>query len=156
MIDKKTVLTTLGALLLAGPALGAVDCDYKGATYSNGSAVCQSGSQYRCDDGQWSGLAIACTEKAAIGRDCAFNGSSYSPGAASCQSGTQYRCDDGGWTGLGIACTGSGQLAAGVPPDGRTCMYNEATVATGSTICKAGVTFRCDDGDWHNLGTSCR
>ena len=35
-------------------------------------------------------------------------------------------------------------------------MYNGATVATQSSICKAGITFRCDDGEWGNLGTTCQ
>ena len=34
-------------------------------------------------------------------------------------------------------------------------MYNNATVATNSTICRSGTTFLCDDGEWHNLGTAC-
>jgi hypothetical protein len=156
MIGRKAALFALGAVLIAGPALGAAECTYKGTAYSHGSAACQSGTQYRCDDGQWSGLAIACTEGLPISaKSCAFNGSSYSPGSASCQSGTQYRCDDGAWTSLAIACTGSGQIAARMAPVGRTCMYNEATVATGSTMCRSGTTVRCEDGEWHNLGTTC-
>jgi hypothetical protein len=101
MIERRAVLLALGAVLIAGPAFGDADCKYKGATYSHGSAVCQSGSQYRCDDGQWSGLAIACTESrspSVVAKSCAFDGNSYSPGSASCQSGTQYRCyDNGRW-----------------------------------------------------------
>ena len=157
MIERNAVLLALGTLLIAGRAFGDTDCKYKGASYSHGSAVCQSGSQYRCDDGQWSRLAIACTENLPIGaKSCAFNGAAYSPGSASCQSGTQYRCDDGEWMNLAVACTASGQVAARMAPVGRTCMYNGATVATESSICKAGITFRCDDGEWRNLGTACQ
>ena len=157
MIERKAALFALGALLIAGPAFGDIDCKYKGATYSHGSAVCQSGSQYRCNEGQWNGLAIACTDGVPVGaKSCAFNGSAYSPGSASCQSGTQYRCDDGAWTSLAVACTANGQVAARIAPAGRTCMYNGATVATESTICKAGITFRCDDGEWQNLGSACQ
>ena len=95
MIEGKAALLALGVVLIAGPAFGDADCKYKGSTYSHGSAVCQTGSQYRCDDGQWTGLAIACAENPPIGaKSCAFNGNSYSAGSASCQSGTQYRCDD--------------------------------------------------------------
>jgi len=155
MIERRAVLLALGAVLVAGPAFADTDCAYKGATYSHGSAVCQSGTQYRCDDGQWSGLAIACTEGPIGAKSCAFNGSSYSPGSASCQSGTQYRCDDGAWVSLAVACKASGQVAR-MAPAGRTCMYNGATVATESTICKSGTTFRCEDGEWHNLGTLCQ
>jgi hypothetical protein len=157
MIEKTATLFALGAVLITGPASGDVDCTYKGTAYSQGSAVCQSGSQYRCDEGQWSALAVACAEGLPIAaKSCAFNGSSYSPGSGSCQSGTQYRCDDGAWTSLAIACTESGQIAARMAPVGRTCLYNEATVATGSTICKSGITERCEDGEWHNLGTTCQ
>jgi hypothetical protein len=41
-------------------------------------------------------------------------------------------------------------------PDGRACSYNGATVATQSTLCKSGITFRCEDREWHNLGTACQ
>jgi hypothetical protein len=157
MIERKAALFALGAVLIAGPAFGDADCTYKGATYSHGSAVCQAGSQYRCDDGQWSGVSIACTEIQPVGaKSCAFNGNSFSPGSASCQAGTQYRCDDGAWKSLAVACTGTGQVAALMAPAGRTCMYNGATVATDSTICKSGLTFRCEDGEWRNLGTTCQ
>ena len=57
---------------------------------------------------------------------------------------------------LAVACAASGQLAARIAPVGRTCMYNGATVATESTICKSGITFRCEDGEWRNLGTACQ
>ncbi|HEX7408083.1 MAG TPA: hypothetical protein VF515_10610 [Candidatus Binatia bacterium] len=36
------------------------------------------------------------------------------------------------------------------PPAAR-----RVAVATQSSICKAGITFRCDDGEWRNLGTPC-
>lgn len=157
MIEKKALLLALGAVLIAGPAFGDVDCDYKGATYSHGSAVCQSGSQYRCSNGQWRGMAVACTESLPpADKNCSFNGAVYSPGSASCQANTQYRCDDGAWVSLAVACTATGQVAARVAPGTRTCMFNGATVATESTICKEGITFRCEDGEWRNLGTACR
>lgn len=157
MIEKRAVVVALGAMLIAGTAFGAVDCKYKGTRYADGSAVCQSGSQYRCDDGQWSGLGIACAENPpANAKSCAFKGNSFSHGAASCQSGSQYRCEDGAWVSLAVACTPNGEPGARIESAGRTCMYNGATVATESSICKAGITFRCEDGDWHNLGTTCR
>ena len=40
--------------------------------------------------------------------------------------------------------------------DGRACLYNGAAVATQSILCKSGITFRCEDRDWHNLGTTCQ
>jgi len=157
MMERKAALVVLGAVLIAGPVFGDDDCKYKGTTYSHGSAVCQSGTQYRCNDGQWKGLAIACTENPPLGaKSCAFNGKSYSPGSASCQSGTQYRCDDGAWVSLAVACTGGSEPAVGMAPVGRSCMYNGATVGAASTICKSGITFRCEDGEWRNLGTACQ
>lgn len=155
MIEMKTALVALGALFLAAPVLAAGNCDYQDTAYSHGSTVCQSGSQYRCNDGRWDGLAVACDENPpAPFKDCMFNGNSYSPGSASCQSGTEYRCNDGAWRNFAIACTSSGDMA--VAPIGRTCMYDGATVATQSSICKAGITFLCEDGEWRNLGTACR
>jgi hypothetical protein len=35
-------------------------------------------------------------------------------------------------------------------------MYEGATVASNSTICKNGSTFLCSNGEWTNLGTQCR
>jgi hypothetical protein len=157
MIERKLALFALAAVFTAGPARGEIGCDYKGTAYSHGSAVCQAGSQYRCQSGAWAGLGVACSENPPLAaKGCTFNGNAYSSGSASCQAGTQYRCDDGAWTSLAVACTASGQMAAGLPAGGRTCMYNGATVATESTICKAGVTFRCDDGEWRNLGSACQ
>lgn len=157
MMERRAALVVLGAVLIAGPAFGADDCKYKGTKYSHGSAVCQSGSQYRCDDGQWKGLGIACEANPPVAANgCAFNGEAFSPGSSSCQSGTQYRCDDGTWKSLAVACSSAGDAPARMAPQGRTCMYNGATVATQSTICKAGTSFRCDDGEWRNLGTTCQ
>jgi hypothetical protein len=162
MIETKAALLALSAVLIAGPAFGDADCKYKGTTYRHGSAVCQSGSQYRCQRGRWNrvgitGVGIACTENPPVAaKDCAFNGNSNSPGSASCQSGTQYRCDDGAWMSLAVACTGDADVAARMASEGRTCMYHSATVATRSTICKSGITFRCDDGEWRNLGSACQ
>jgi hypothetical protein len=35
-------------------------------------------------------------------------------------------------------------------------MVGDATVASGSTVCRSGVTYRCADGNWNNIGTACR
>ncbi len=162
MIERKGALLILGAVFLAGPVFGDGGCKYRGATFSHGSTACQSGAQYRCDNGEWNkvgaeGVGIACTEDPpVVAKDCAFNGNSYSPGSASCQSGTQYRCEDGAWTSLAVTCAGGSEPAVRMVPSERPCMYNGATVATQSTICKSGITFRCEDGEWHNLGTACK
>ncbi|MBX3028354.1 hypothetical protein KF840_25970 [bacterium] len=41
-------------------------------------------------------------------------------------------------------------------PGRATCAVGDATVASGSSICRAGVTQRCDDGAWVSLGTACQ
>ncbi len=164
MIERKAALLALGAVILAGcdsrphpfgSLFGDDGCKYKDTTYSHASAVCQSGSQYRCDDGEWKGLGIACADHPLVApKSCGLDGSSYSPGSAKCESGTEYRCDDGVWRSLVVACR-SGDIEARMAPDGRPCMYNGAMVTTQSTICKSGITFRCEDGGWHNLGSAC-
>jgi hypothetical protein len=52
-----------------------------------------------------------------------------------------------------VAC---GRDGGGQARNARTCSYKRATVASWSTICKAGTTFRCQDGEWYDLGTNCR
>jgi len=47
-------------------------------------------------------------------------------------------------------------VPARMVPAQRTCMYNGATVATQSSICRSGITFLCEDGEWRNLGTACQ
>ncbi|MBP1687559.1 MAG: hypothetical protein H6Q33_3702 [Deltaproteobacteria bacterium] len=87
---------------------------------------------------------------------CRYQDSTYSHDSTVCQSGTQYRCDDGQWRSLAVACTGGGDGATRTAPAGRACLYNGATVATQSTICRSGTTFRCEDGEWRNLGSTCQ
>lgn len=90
---------------------------------------------------------------------CSYSGQSYSAGAAVCQSGNQYRCDGTHWQSLGIACR-TGAADAPANPVGvvssRSCAVGDATVANGSSVCRAGATYRCDDGAWINIGTPCR
>jgi hypothetical protein len=38
-------------------------CTYNGQTYSHGSVVCQSGTEYRCNDGSWDSLGTSCGTK---------------------------------------------------------------------------------------------
>jgi hypothetical protein len=165
MVERMAALVALGAVLIAGcdrlphpfgSLFGDDGCQYKETRYAHRSVVCQSGSQHRCDDGQWKGSGIACAEHPLVtAKSCALNGSSYSPGSASCQSGTQYRCDDGVWKNLVVACK-RGDIEARMAPDARPCMYSGAMVVTQSTICKSGITSRCEDSEWRNLGTVCQ
>lgn len=50
-----------------------------------------------------------------------------------------------------------------VPPMGSaaaaragTCLVGDATVASGSSVCRGGVMNRCDNGAWISLGTACQ
>lgn len=147
--------------LTAAAASAAESCSYTGTQYSDGATVCQEGTQFRCDDGDWKSLAINCAAKdvaAPAPTSCEYKGTSFSSGAASCQSGTQYRCEAGSWRSMGSACPPE-QVAAPrvIPPSGRTCMMEGgSTVASGSTVCRSGVMFACEDGDWRNIGTPCQ
>src|SRR5690348_8566709 len=96
------VATAMTAVLLMGCGLGNrslgsifdsngsgnAKCSYNNNQYADGSAVCRSGRQYRCNDGNWKDLKNDCTQNAAADRNCAFDGRSYASGKTSCQSGT--------------------------------------------------------------------
>jgi hypothetical protein len=131
-------------------------CFYRGAMFSHGGTSCQSGTQYKCTDGEWKRTTNSCAdEPMAMAKTCAFGGLAYQSGAASCQAGAQYRCEDGAWRSLGTTCP-IGDAPIQSANDGRTCMYEGATVAHRSAICRGGTTFFCNDGSWVNLGTACR
>lgn len=151
----------LAAGLTLGLAMAAAaddSCSYQGTAYSHGATVCQSGTQYRCNDGEWNSLAITCPDKEAGAKPCEYKGTSYSSGSASCQSGTQYRCESGSWSSLGAKCAPEPVAAPPViPPSTRNCMLDGgSTVASGSTVCRSGVMFACDAGEWRNIGTPCQ
>ena len=158
-------IRTMGAIALAlsligfGAGRAGADqnkCFYKGAMFSHGGTSCQSGTQYKCNDGEWSRTTSGCTEESvAMAKPCQFGGLSYASGVASCQAGAQYRCEDGSWRSLGSTCP-IGDSPVQAANDGRTCMYEGATVAHRSAICRAGTTFFCNAGSWVNLGTACR
>ncbi|HSQ00832.1 MAG TPA: hypothetical protein VL049_26705 [Candidatus Dormibacteraeota bacterium] len=149
------LIAGVASAMLASAALADHGCRYSGIAYSHGSTVCQSGTQYRCDDGEWQSLAVQCNGDG-TSPICDYQGTSYSSGSTSCQTGTQYRCTDGVWKSLAVACSGGAPLPDVAPQPPRTCMLEGTTVASASTVCKEGVTFLCNDGDWRNLGTPCR
>ena len=156
----KTMLTMalVAALCAVGGAAHADDsCFYKGTMFSDGGTSCQTGVLFNCDDGEWEATSQPCTpdQKLVRSTPCDMGGISYSTGSASCQNGTQYRCEDGSWRSLGLDC-GMGDAPVKVLPAGKTCMFDDATVAHNSTICRSGSTFLCSDGSWVNLGTACR
>src|SRR5262249_61976433 len=68
-IMKRKVLcgaaAVLGGVLLGfgvQRAAAADDCLYKGTKYSEGAASCQTGIQFRCQDGEWKALGVACSD----------------------------------------------------------------------------------------------
>jgi len=153
---RATLIACFGTALLASAASASTGCKYDGVAYSDGSKVCQTGTQYRCDEGEWKSLLVQCKADSSP-PNCEYNGNNYSAGATSCQSGMQFRCSDGAWTNLSVACSPSAPLASDAPRGApRTCMLEGTTVASASTVCKEGTTFLCNDGDWRNLGTPCR
>jgi len=155
-------LLAAGALVAATcavrPAAAADDpCFYKGTMFSDGATACQSGREFKCDDGEWKrhGDTVCQEGMARSSKSCEFAGVAYTTGSASCQQGSQYRCEDGSWRRLGMTCPVA-DAPTRLVPSGRTCMFDGATVAHNSTICRSGSTFLCNDGEWSNLGTQCR
>lgn len=128
-----------------------VSCPYNQSDYYDGETVCKAGTQFRCDNGSWRSLSIACPA-ALSSLPCDAEGLSYADGATHCNGGTQFICERGQWRNLGTICV-SGD---GVTTDSRrVCLVGGASVASGSSICRGGTTFRCADGQWVNLGTAC-
>jgi hypothetical protein len=152
-------LAVLGGVLLglaAQHARADDDCTYNGTKYSEGSASCQAGLQFRCNDGEWKAVGVACSsDKPAMAPNCQFGGVTYPAGTASCQGGTQYRCDNGAWASLDVACPAADSPIK-VLPQGRGCLFNDVPVSHNSAICKQGTTYLCSNGDWVILGTKCR
>lgn len=40
------------------------DCLYEGVSFSDGAVSCQTGHQFRCNDGSWSSLDLSCAAPA--------------------------------------------------------------------------------------------
>ena len=158
--QRIAVAGLLGIGCVAGSAIRAAaddTCFYRGSMFSHGALSCQNETQFKCDDGEWEAMGVACRPAEVVAsRPCAFDGISYTTGSASCQAGTQFRCEDGTWRSLVTPCNVLSANTLKVPSSGDTCMYEDATVANGSTICKSKTTFLCNNGQWVNLGTLCR
>ncbi len=159
-MSKWTIGLAAGlALSFAGAAGAHGKCSYQGTAYSEGATACQSGVQYRCDDGEWKSLSVQCPKEKVSSLDCELNGNKYAAGSSSCQSGMKYRCDTGKWISLDTACVaGDAPRVAPVPVPaiGKTCMLDGSTVSHASTVCKSGTMFMCDNGEWRNIGTPCQ
>jgi len=70
----------------------------------------------------------------------------------------QLRLDENGQLVDIVASNAPAPAAPRAPVAGdapRSCLYHDATMSAGSSICKDGTTYRCTDGMWVNLGTPC-
>lgn len=91
----------------AGPS-----CSYRDQTYSAGAAICQSGTQYRCDGSQWQSLGLACqvsnvrdlNAPTRPPRACVVGDATVANGSGICRDGTTLRCHDGAWIDIRTAC----------------------------------------------------
>ncbi len=89
---------------LGVPSVG-YTCVFNGQSYADGTAVCQSGTTYRCEAGVWRGLNRLCAADAPTARSCIIGGASVADGSSICRSGTTFRCADGNWVNVGSACS---------------------------------------------------
>ena len=85
-------------------------CNFGGIAFSTGSASCQNGTQYRCEDGSWATLGVPCTvgdspiKVVPTGSTCMFSGATVASGSTICQSSSTFLCNDGSWVNLGTLC----------------------------------------------------
>jgi len=94
------------------PPSAAPSCSFRDQTYTAGAAICQSGTQYRCDDSQWRSLGIACqvstardlNEPTRALRDCNVGDATVVNGSGICRDGSTVRCADGAWIDTRTAC----------------------------------------------------
>src|SRR5262249_56944112 len=97
----------VGVALLGFGAQRAVagdDCLYKGTKYSEGAAACQAGVQFRCDDGEWKSVGVACSENGGTSGNCMFGRVTYPSGSARCHGGGPYRWGGGPRASIGRKC----------------------------------------------------
>lgn len=81
-------------------------CARDGRTYFSGALLCQGGSEFRCEQGDWRNLGTACSiEHTASGtQSCTFGRASVAEGSSICLNGTTFRCASGEWVDLGAPC----------------------------------------------------
>lgn len=80
-------------------------CTYGAQGYSMGATVCQSGTQFRCENGAWRNLGVPCgVAPPAADRTCMYAGATVASGSSICRDGISYRCSDGAWINLQTAC----------------------------------------------------
>ncbi len=129
-------------------------CSNNDKRYADGSSLCRSGTQYRCDNGRWQNLGHECGQTGSSDQTCAYDGRNYASGKGLCQSGTMYRCDRGSWTNRATACGGG--TAKPRPGIESGCRFNDVVVASQTTVCRSGNSSRCENGRWKNLRVACR
>lgn len=160
MKSSRLLQVALVSLVLSGlsSAARAGDwCPFRGSFFLDGGKVCQDGTVYRCDNGEWEALKEACTSATTLGAadPCQLNGITYSTGLASCQAGIQSRCDNGVWKATGLNCS-VGDAPIRAVRGSRTCRFVESQIQSNTAVCKSGTTYVCSDGAWLNVGTLCR
>jgi hypothetical protein len=73
---------------------------FGGVVYATGSAKCDRGTQYRCEDGTWRQLDAKCpvcdapVRVAPSGRSCMLEGATVANGSTICRSGSTSLCSD--------------------------------------------------------------
>lgn len=149
-LDEQGRVVELDVSARPGRAAVVTACSYNGQGFTEGASICQSGGQYRCEDGTWRSLGLACSVSSTP--PCDANGMTYADGTTRCARGTRYLCERGSWRDIGSDCpadttTSSRSL--------RNCVVGGASVASGSSICRSGTTMRCVDGEWVNVWTAC-
>jgi hypothetical protein len=135
----------------SGSAGAAGACSYGGQAYSEGSPLCDSGTQYRCEAGVWRRMGVPCTTAGA--GPCYMDGIGYAHGTIRCKSGVEALCERGQWRNLSTACASDMITNTRLS---NACALGGASIASGVSICRNGTTFRCASGEWVRTGTSCR
>lgn len=108
-IANRTSCTESAPALSPSAALTA-NCEFAGISFASGSASCNAGKQYRCENGRWSSLDLPCPVGDAPlpalphGDVCSYGGATVASSSAICQSGTTFLCNNGQWISLGTAC----------------------------------------------------
>jgi hypothetical protein len=108
-IAERESCTSPAPELAAATALPG-SCDFAGISFASGSASCNAGIQYRCDNGRWASLGRPCAAADAPlhvlphGSACTYQGATVPSSSAICQSGTTFVCNDGQWINLGTLC----------------------------------------------------
>jgi hypothetical protein len=57
---------------------------------------------------------------------------------------------------LGIGLAGVIGCAAHRAQAGEHCFYKGTMFSDGAAVCQTGMLYRCDEGDWRSLGSTCK